>query len=184
MSNPIPEQADEFPSEQPPQVSPPQGPPVQDLINQLDAARKRIDDLARAYQASERDREEFKQRLTRERERLIDVEKGNVALALIEALDELDLCVANADDSPLARGVKLVRDNLLKKLLVAGIELMVLEGQPYDPNLAEAVDMEMTTHADDDQKITQVIRAGYKLKDRVVRPARVKVARFVTPAQA
>jgi molecular chaperone GrpE len=180
MSDPIPDSAEVLP----PRASPPPSPPLQALIDQLETARKRIDDLARAYQASERDREEFKQRLNRERERLIDVEKGNVALALIEALDELDLCVANADDSPLARGVKLVRDNLLKKLLTTGIELMVLEGQPYDPNLAEAVDMEVTAHAEDDQKVTRVIRAGYKLKDRVVRPARVKVARYVTPALA
>lgn len=154
------------------------------LTEQLDAARKRIDELARAYQSSERDREDFKQRITRERERMIDVEKGNVALVLIEALDELDLVLANAADSALTRGVKLVRENVLKKLRDTGVEPMGLEGKPYDPNLAEAVDMELTAHSDDDQKVSQVIRAGYVYKERVVRPARVKVSRYVTPAQA
>ncbi len=47
---------------------------------ELATARKRVDELARAYQAGERDREEFKQRLPRERERMIDVERGNVAM--------------------------------------------------------------------------------------------------------
>ena len=154
------------------------------LTEQLDAARKRIDELARAYQSSERDREDFKQRITRERERMIDVEKGNVALVLIEGLDELDLVLANAADSALTRGVKLVRENMLKKLRATGVEPMSLEGKPYDPNLAEAVDMELTAHAEDDQKVSQVIRAGYVYKERVVRPARVKVSRYVTPAQA
>src|SRR5713101_2367338 len=49
------------------------------LQQELDVARKRVDELARAFQALSSDREEFKQRLTRERERMIDVEKGNIA---------------------------------------------------------------------------------------------------------
>src|SRR4051812_13889082 len=52
------------------------------LKEELDGARKRVDELARAYQALHKDREEFKSRLTRERERLIDVERGKVASAL------------------------------------------------------------------------------------------------------
>ena len=51
----------------------------QRLEAELEAARRRVDELARAYQEVNKDREEFKQRLTRERERMIDVERGNVA---------------------------------------------------------------------------------------------------------
>jgi molecular chaperone GrpE len=157
----------------------------EEVRQQLEASRKRVDELARAYQALLKDREEYKARLSRERERMIDVEKGNVAQALLEAIDELDRCVGLGDDnSPLAQGVKLIRDGLLKKAQAIGIERLELEGKTFDPNLAEASDMEMTTDPDEDQKVLAVERGGYRLKDRVIRPARVKVAKYVKPADA
>jgi molecular chaperone GrpE len=157
------------------------------LKQELEASRKRVDDLARAFQALSQDREEFKQRLTRERERMIDVEKGNVALSLLEAIDELDLCMgatAEGDSSPLAKGVRLIRENLIAKLNETGIERLKLVGEPFDPNLAEAADMEVTVDPQQDQKVVAETRAGYRLKGRLIRPARVKVAKFVQPASA
>lgn len=156
------------------------------MRDELSAARRRVDELARAYQALDRDREEFKQRLTRERERLIDVERGQAASILLDAVDELDLCLmaAGTESSPLAQGVRLIREGLLKKLDAAGVQRLELEGLPFDPGLAEAADMELTTNPDEDQRVLGVMRAGYKLKERVIRPARVKVARYVKPADA
>jgi molecular chaperone GrpE len=150
----------------------------------LESARRRVDELARALLALERDKDDFKKRLMRERERMIDVEKGNVAQALLEAIDELDLCLVSADDSPLARGVRMIRDQMLNRLASLGVERVSLEGRLFDPNLAEAVDLEMTANPEDDQKVIQEIRPAYRLKDRVVRPGRVKVARYVRPAEA
>ena len=89
---------------------------AQDPPAELAAAHKRIDELARAYQAAEKDQADFKLRVQRERERLIDVEKAEVALTLIEVLDDLDLCLQSPEDSPLYQGVKLIRDQVLKKL--------------------------------------------------------------------
>lgn len=156
------------------------------LRSELEAAQRRVDELARAYQALDRDREDFKSRLTRERERLIEVERGTIALTLLEAIDELDLCLkaSSPKESALAQGVRLIRDNILKRIEATGVERMHLEGQPFDPNLAEASDMELTPRPEDDQRIVAELRAGYRLKDRVIRPARVRVAKYVEPAQA
>lgn len=161
-----------------------EAPEVVKLRQDLEAARKRVDELARAYQAGERDREEFKQRLNRERDRMIDVEKGNVAQTLLEAIDELDLCLKSADDSPLAKGVRLIRESLLKKAESTGIERVELVGRPFDPNLAEATDMEITPNEADDGLVVEVIKACYQLKGRVVRAGTVKVAKYVKPASA
>jgi molecular chaperone GrpE len=162
-------------------------PERQRLETELDATRRRVDQLARAYQEVQKDREEFKQRLTRERERMLDVERGNVAQTLLEAVDELDRCLmmgGGDTTSPLAQGVKMIRDGLLSKLQQSGIERIQVVGLPYDPNTAEATDMELTTNPDEDQKVVAEASAGYKLKDRIIRPARVKVAKYVAPAQA
>jgi len=150
----------------------------------LEAARRRVDELARALLALERDKEDFKKRLLRERERMIDVEKGNVAQALLEAVDELDLSLVAADDSPLARGVRMIRDQMLSRVASLGVERVPLEGSLFDPNLAEAVDLEVTANPDDDQRVVREVRPAYRLKDRVVRPGQVKVARYVQPAEA
>jgi molecular chaperone GrpE len=159
---------------------------VQRLRAELEAAHKRIDELARAFQALERDREDFKARLTRERERVLEVEKGNVALLLLEVMDELELSLqASGDDqSPLAKGVRLIRDGILKKIQALGIERVDVIDRAFDPNVAEAADTEVTTEPTEDQKVVAVVRPGYRLKDRIIRPARVKVARYSSPAQA
>jgi len=159
---------------------------VERLEEELSASRKKVDDLARAFQSLSQDREEFKQRLSRERERLIDVEKGNVALTLLEAIDELDRCLTASarDESPLAKGVRFIRDGLLSKVQASGIERLNLVGQHFDPNLADAVDMDITTNPDEDQRVVSEVHAGYRFKDRVIRPARVKVAKYVKPGQA
>ena len=159
---------------------------LEQLRAELDAARRRIDELARGVQALDRDKEEFKNRLSRERERLIDHEKGQVAQMLLEAVDEFDLCLAASaeDQSPLAKGVRLIRDAMLKKVLAAGIERLNLVGLPYDPVTAEASDAELTLNPDEDQKVLGELRAGYSLNGKVIRPARVRIARYVKPADA
>ena len=159
---------------------------IQRLERELEAARKRVDELARAFQALERDREDFKQRLNRERERVLEVEKGNIALIVLDILDELELSLqASGDDrSPLAKGVRLIRDNALKKMQLLGIERVEVLDRAFDPNVAEAADTELTTEPKDDQKVVAVVRPGYRIKDRIIRPARVRVARYLSPAQA
>jgi molecular chaperone GrpE len=157
---------------------------IEQLTRELEAAHQRINELARALQAGDRDREEFKQRQNRERERMLDVEKGNVAQTLLEAVDQLDLSLLAADDSPFAKGVRLIRDSVLKHAESTGIERVELLGRPFDPNLAEATDMEITGLEHDDGKVVAVLKACYQLKGRVIRPGTVKVARYVKPAQA
>jgi molecular chaperone GrpE len=167
------------------EAAPVEDPELVSLRSELETYRRKVDELARAYQALQKDREEFKQRLSRERDRMMDVEKGNISVLVLEAIDELDRCLQSTNDnSPLAQGVRMIRDGLLRKVESTGIERLTLLGQKYDPNVAEATDMEMTTDPEEDQTILLEIQAGYRLKDRVIRPARVKVAKYVQPAQA
>src|SRR5205085_1395551 len=122
-------------SEEPDTVEAAEGPETLQLRQDLEVARKRVDELARGYQALQTDREEFKQRLNRERDRLLDVERGKVALTLVEAIDELDLCLqASAQDmSPLAQGVRLIREKLISQLAAAGIQRLKMVGEPFNP---------------------------------------------------
>lgn len=154
------------------------------MADELSAARKRIDELARAYQALLQDKEDFKKRLGREQQQVIDVERGKVVQALLEAIDELDMSLAAAEESPLATGVRMIRDSLGKKAAALGVERLSLLGLPFDPNVAEAADLEVTAKPEDDQRVTAELKPAYRLKDRVIRPGKVRVAKYVQPAQA
>jgi len=154
------------------------------LRAELLAARARVNELARGLQDSVRDREAYKDRLTRENERLRDVEKADNARLVIDAVDALDRSLKAADRSPLAQGVRLIRDDLVSKLAAQGIERLVLTGAPFDPNQAEAMDTELVSDPGADGKVVAELRAGYALKGRVVRPAQVRVGRYVEPVRA
>ena len=157
---------------------------VSELRAELEAARRRVDELARGIQEVMRDRDDFKQRIQRERERMLEVEKGQVAQSLIEAIDELDLSLAADDGSPFAQGVRLIRDKLLQKLAANGIERIALVGRPYDPNAAEAVDIELVSSPAQNDRVLAEQRPAYALRGRVIRPGRVKVGRYLEPAKA
>jgi molecular chaperone GrpE len=163
---------------------PAQADEVARLQSELEASRRRVDELARGIQDVMRDRDEFKQRIQRERDRMIEVEKGEVAKTLIEAIDELDLSLSADDGSPLAQGVRLIRDKLLQKLQANGVERLELVGRPFDPNVAEAVDIELVSSPAHGDRVLAEQRAGYALRGRVIRPARVKVGRYVEPLKA
>jgi molecular chaperone GrpE len=157
---------------------------VDDLKAQLAAAQTRVNELARGLQESIRDREAFKERLARENEQLRDIEKRDNARLVIDAIDALDLALKAGDVSPLARGVRLIRDDLVAKLASEGIERLELAGAPFDPNQAEAADTEVVTDPQQDGQVMSELRAGYSVKGRVVRPAQVRVGRYVPPARA
>lgn len=167
-----------------PQASPADVLELETLRTELASARARVNELAHGLQESVRDRDAFKDRLARENERLRDVERTDSARLVLEAIDALDLSLKAADRSPLAAGVRLIRDDLVNKLAAQGLERLELTGSAFDPTQAEAMDTELVTDPKEDGKVTAELRAGYALKGRVVRPAQVRVGRYVQPARA
>ncbi len=157
---------------------------MEQLRGELAAARERVNEFARGLQESVRDREAFKERLARENERLRDIEKAENARLVLDAVGALDLSLRAADASPLARGVQLIRDDLVAKLAAQGIERLELTGARFNPNQAEAMDTEVVTDPESDGKVLSEVRAGYTLNGRVVRPAQVRVGRYVQPGRA
>ncbi len=143
----------------------------------------RLDEIARAYSAQLNEQRDFRARIEREKERVLAAERGKIAVALLEIGDELDRALgADGSETALGKGVRMIDDGLLRRLQAMGIERLSLVGKPFDPNLAEAVDL---VPVDESEKADLVVSEdvpGYKLGDRVLRPARVRVARYVAPA--
>jgi molecular chaperone GrpE len=164
-----------------PDEAPPVSPEVAELQSQLEIQAARLDEVLRAYSRLQQEREEFRKRSEREKERVLEVERGNVALALLEAVDELDRTLSSVpkgQPSPLVSGVRLIRDGLLRRALTSGIQRYETIGQPFDPSLHEASDIVEVDDPGLDERVIEEVRAGYRQGDRVLRAARVRVGRF------
>jgi molecular chaperone GrpE len=147
----------------------------------------RIDELARAYAALVEDNKAFRQRLERERARVVEAERASVAQALLEAADDLEralAAVANAGDggaaplAPLVEGGRLSLEALRSRIAGLGAERIPVEGRPFDPRVAEAIDAVVVADEARDGVVLQEVRAGWRIGDRVLRPARVRVGRL------
>jgi molecular chaperone GrpE len=151
--------------------------PRDDTIAQQAA---RIDELMRAYASLVEDGKAVRVRLEREKARVLEAERAKVAQALLEAVDELERALTAAGDStgPLVEGVRLTLASLAKKVSELGAERLAVVGERYDPHLAEAVDMVPVGDRSQDEVVVQEVRAGYRIGDRILRPARVRVGRF------
>jgi molecular chaperone GrpE len=100
------------------------------------------------------------------------------ALALLPVLDNLHRAMAHAEDSPdqaLAQGVAQVLRDFESALEKLGITQMQAEGEKFNPELHEAVLGEESEDVED-ERVVQTLEHGWKLHDKVLRPAKVKVA--------
>ncbi len=98
---------------------------------------------------------------------------------LLEVLDEFELALMAAEQKPdfekFLRGVELVYAKLKDILGTEGLQRIDAEGKPFDPELHEA--LMQTGPADGEPVVADVLRPGYTLRGRVIRPAGVKVQR-------
>jgi len=96
-------------------------------------------------------------------------------LPVIDNLDRALLAEANVEEpSPLYKGVEMVYRQLIDATAREGLELIECVGQPFDPNVHQAVMQE----SDSEQQpgvVLKELQKGYKLKDRVLRPSMVSV---------
>ncbi len=158
--------------------APPAGPDPRDA--QLAAQATRIDELTRAYASMVEEGKAARARMEREKSRVLEAERAEVAQVLLSALDELELALAAAGDGggPVVDGVRITLASLAKKVSELGATRISVMGQPFDPHLAEAVDLVPVQDERDDDVVVQEVRAGYRIGDRVLRAARVRVGRL------
>ena len=98
------------------------------------------------------------------------------ALALIPVLDNLQRAIQHAPDGdPMVAGVRMVARQFEDALRSVGVTAIEAEGEPFDPAVHEAIGGEESPDVDRDTVLT-VLQPGYRLHDRVLRPALVRVA--------
>jgi len=128
------------------------------------------------------DFENFKKRAVREKQEAIKYGNESLLQKLVPVLDHFDMALAAAQTGgneaakSLQDGIQMICQQLKNALVEAGLEEVDAAGKPFDPNLHEAVAQSETADAPEGQ-VVQQLRKGYKLRERLLRPASVVVAK-------
>ncbi|MEO8246892.1 MAG: nucleotide exchange factor GrpE [Chloroflexota bacterium] len=151
---------------------------IEALTRDLEAATTRADEATYNWQRSAADFANFKRRTDDERSVIGQMGTALLISKMLGVLDDFDRALANVPPDAhdgWVEGVRLVERKLRTVLEAEGVTPIDALGEPFDPNLHEAVVHEPTTEHPDNTVIAELQR-GYRLNDRVLRPAMVKVA--------
>ena len=123
--------------------------------------------------------ENFRKRTTKERAETWARAQAEIVSRLADALDDLSrfahIDPAEIDSKTLHEGVDLVERKVWKELENAGVTRIDQAGVPFDPNVHEAVTTQPAAKPEQDHTVAQVVQPGYKMRDTLLRPARVVV---------
>ena len=147
---------------------------VEGDLFRLQQERDELLDTSRRLQA---DFENYRKRMARDQSALVERAHESLVEQLLPVLDSFELAVVNlegaTDMDKVRKGVELVYAELLGVLEKHGLERVEAPGRPFDPNEHEAVMRD--EGGEGDPFVAEVLRAGWKLKGRVLRPAMVRV---------
>ena len=146
-------------------------------VGQLQADLERFRDLALRSQA---DFDNYRKRAAREKEDAVKFANKDLLERLIPIVDNFELGLAHASesaaDSPILAGMSMVAKQFTDFLADSGVTPIDAVGKDFDPNIHEAIGQENDPRVPEGKVIRQ-IRRGFKLKDRLLRPANVIVSK-------
>jgi molecular chaperone GrpE len=148
-------------------------------LSELEAARADAAGYLDHLRRLQAEFDNYRKRTLKEQTHAIEMAAQPVILRLLEVLDEFELALMAANDRPdfdrFLHGVELVYAKLIDSLRAEGLEKIEAQGRPFDPLHHEA--LMQSGEAEGEPVVADVLRPGYMLRGRVIRPAGVKVVR-------
>jgi len=150
----------------------------EEVIEEVDLTEEvaRLNDQLLRNQA---ELENFKKRMNDERIKDNKYRSQHLATAILPALDTFERAMAveieNEEVKNFLTGFEMIHKQFIESLASEGVEIIESEGQPFDPNFHQAV-MQEEVEGTEPGIVLLEMQKGYKLKDRVIRPAMVKVS--------
>jgi molecular chaperone GrpE len=149
------------------------------LQAELEEARAKAAENLDGWQRALAEFSNYKKRLEREKETVHQTALGKVVLHYLAVVDDLELALENRpiseEGATWAEGIDLILRKLQTFLEAEGVKAIEAVGEEFDPTLHEAIVMEPSEDYESGQVIG-VVQTGYKMGDRILRPAKVRVA--------
>src|SRR5947207_3835898 len=153
------------------------GEPRAEHVSEVDKLRAERDMLIDRLARMQADFDNARKRASREQQDFRDYALADTIRALIPVLDSFERALKSSPEkSEFHVGVELIHKQLQDVLTRLGVQAVLAAGQQFDPRYHEAIEM---VDAEDsrDNEVIEELQRGYKLKDRLLRPAMVRVAR-------
>lgn len=153
----------------------------EDMDPEKEALKKEAEEYYQRYLRTQADFDNFRRRARQEREEFAKYASQSLIEGLLPILDNFERAIQSSreqqkDFDALAKGVEMIARQLLQLLEGEGLKEIEALGQPFNPELHQAV---MTVEAEEGTEsgtVVEVLQKGYMLKERVIRPSMVKVA--------
>lgn len=148
---------------------------VESLKQQLDEEKQKAESYLANWQRAQADFVNYKRRTEQERGEATKFSNAMLILNLLPVVDDLERALNTVPTNLVGLtwfdGLRLIYRKLISILESQGLQRIEAEGKDFDPNLHEAV-----IHSEGEEgKVIQELQSGYKLHDRVIRPAMVRV---------
>ena len=146
--------------------------------DELEKLKKENETLKNDYARAYADTENIRKRLTAEAEQTKKYRIQSFAKEILPVIDNLEralLTEVNEADEAFKKGVEMTYNQLITALKNEGVEVIDCENKPFDPNFHQAI-MQEKKEGVESGIVIEVLQKGYLLKDRILRPAMVKVS--------
>jgi molecular chaperone GrpE len=175
-------------------VAPPEGDVVEEegeagrveLVDDVHAALEarileleaRLRAVSAAYKQKQEEIEGTKDRLARQAAIQEEIRRGEVVASLFEPVENLHRALGTLKGHPEEGGVRMVYQQFMDALRKLGLEEVPGVGAPFDPNLHEAIATQPVDAKEKENTILTVFSAGYRIGNRLIRPARVVIGSY------
>jgi len=152
--------------------------PAAYAAEELQKLQKERDNLFDRLARLQAEFDNYRKRAAKENADFRDYAVAEAAKSLLPVIDNFSLALKNAGAKPedFKKGVELIHKQLQDVLQKMNVQMVPAQGQPFDPRVHEAIEMVESDQAEDNH-VLEELQPGYKLKERLLRPAMVRVAR-------
>ncbi len=155
---------------------------VEQLKQQAEAKDKQLREYIAAYKSKTAETDEIRIRLQKENENRLEQIKAGVFKKLVPIMDNLkraiDSAQSSADFESLKQGIEMTHSQLLDTLKESGVETITTTGRKFNPRTDEVFMTVETTDPEKDNTVVEELEPGYIFKDKLLKPAKVKVAKL------
>jgi molecular chaperone GrpE len=152
---------------------------VEELQARVSETQRRFEEMKSRMQ---RDVEQTRARLQADFERRVQLEKRDMILPMLEVLDNLERALAAAGTAgtpdTLRQGIEMTAVLFRSKLRSLGVEVIEVLNRPFDPHEGQATATVPVASPDLDGIVVDEVARGYRLGDRILRPAAVRVGAY------
>ncbi|MEK6589823.1 MAG: nucleotide exchange factor GrpE [Nitrospinota bacterium] len=155
---------------------------VEQLKKQVEEGEKKLKEYIAAYKQKMAENDEFRKRLEMNYQKRAEQLNTEFIVNLLPIIDNLERALSAAERSSdfdsLLKGIKMTQSLFLNQLKNSGIERIEACGKAFNPEYEEAVEVGEVNLKEEDNLVIEELEKGYKIKDRLIRPAKVRVGRY------